>query len=85
VSKMVDQFEQAVYAGRLHHSGEFNLTRHVMNAHTEEVTAGYVLRKDRPYSERFITAAQAALLAYEAAQIAIENGALDVRDTLHTW
>ena len=84
-SKAVDQFEQAVYSGRIIHNGEYNLERHIMNAHTEEVTAGYVIRKDRPYSKRFITAAQAAILAYEAAQIAIENGALDETPGLYGW
>lgn len=84
-SKMVDQFEEAVYAGRLVHSGEFNLTRHIMNAHTEEVTAGYIIRKDRPYSDRSIVAAHAAILALEARQIAIENGGLNESDTIHGW
>ena len=85
-AKLVDQFESAVYAGRVIHSGEFNLGRHILNCHTEEVTAGYVLRQDRPYSERFITAAQAAILAYEAAQIAIEDGALNVNSgRIYGW
>jgi len=75
-AKLVDQFEEAILTGRAIHNGEYNLTRHVQNAHTEEVPHGWILRKDRTYSKRFITAAQAAILAFEAAQIAIENGAL---------
>lgn len=75
--KAIDQFEHAVYDGRVVHGGDFNLTRHVMNAFVEEKTTGYILRKDREYSNRFITAAQAAVLAYEASQIAREKGYFD--------
>lgn len=89
-SKAVNQFEQAVYDGQIVHGDpkeagrspkeaedDFNLSRHIMNAHTEEVTAGYILRKDRPHSTRYIAAAQAAVIAYEALMTARENGLLD--------
>ena len=73
----MNQFEQAVYDGQIIHGGDFNLTRHITNAHTEEVTAGYILRKDRPHSTRYIAAAQAAVIAYEALMTARENGLLN--------
>lgn len=76
-AKMVDQFEEALYGGRLIHDGDVDLKRHVMNAFVQEVTEGYILKKEFDHSKRYINAAQAALLAYEACQIAIENGALD--------
>jgi phage terminase large subunit-like protein len=76
-AKAVDQFEEAVYQGRVIHGGDFNLSRHILNAHTEEVTAGYILRKDRPHSTRYIVAAHAAVLAYEAMMTAREQGLLD--------
>lgn len=77
VAKAVDQFQEALFAGRIIHGDDFNLSRHILNAHTEEVTHGIILRKDKPRSRRYIAAAQAAVLAYEAAQIAIANGCLD--------
>lgn len=80
VSKAVDQFEEALFAERIVHSGDPNLTRHVMNAHTEETTSGHVIRKETPHSERYISLAQAAVLALESAQIAIEAGALNETD-----
>lgn len=80
VAKAVDQFEEAIFSDRLHHSGNSNLTRHVMNAHIEEATHGHTIRKETPHSKRYISAAQAAVLGLEAAQIAIENGALSEND-----
>lgn len=76
-AKAVDQFEQALLAGRIIHDGDFNLTRHIRNTFVEEVTHGYILRKDRDHSSKYIAAAQASVLAFEAAQIAIANGALE--------
>jgi hypothetical protein len=86
-AKAVDQFTEALYSGRIKHAGDPGLTRHVLNAHIEEVTHGYILRKDRPRSARYIAGAQAAVLAYEAAQTAIANGALDdpVDNTVYSF
>lgn len=77
MTKAVDQFEEALYGGRVWHDGNADLKRHIMNTFTEETSEGYVLRKEFTHSKKYITAAQAAVLAYEAAQIAIENGCLD--------
>lgn len=80
VAKAVDQFEEAIFSERLVHSGDVNLTRHVMNTHIEEATHGHTIRKETPHSKRYVSAAQAAVLSLEAAQIAIENGALNDKD-----
>lgn len=85
-TKLVDDFEEAVHGERLTHPGDVNLTRHVMNTHTEETTQGYITRPETPHSKRYIAAAQAALLAWRSAQVAIENGALDeVDNSIYGW
>ncbi len=54
-------------AGRLSHSGDEVLTRHVLNAQMREARGGgYWLTKDQPGSVHKIDAAVAAVLAYEA-------------------
>lgn len=71
-----EQFETAVQSGRLAWRDD-NLSRHVLNSHAEEVPQGVIIRKEFPHSKRYIQAAQAALLALEAATLSIEEGALD--------
>lgn len=63
----IERFRTDVAAGRLRHTGDRMLTRHVLNAQTREArTGGYWLAKDRPGSQHKIDAAIAAVLAYEA-------------------
>jgi hypothetical protein len=73
-AKAVDQFENALRDGRIHHDGSTGLKRHITQTFLEEQTHGFTLRKDKPSSNHYIQAAQAAVLAYEAAQAAIEKG-----------
>jgi len=73
-AKAVDQFENALRDGRIHHDGSTGLKRHITQTFLEEQTHGYTLRKDKPSSNHYIQAAQAAVLAYDAAQAAIEKG-----------
>lgn len=63
----VERFRTDVMAGRLSHSGDEVLTRHVLNAQMREARGGgYWLTKDQPGSVHKIDAAVAAVLAYEA-------------------
>lgn len=82
----VEQFETAVDTRRLSHYSD-NISRHVLNCHIEEVTQGVTLRQETKYTSRYIFGAQAAVLALEAATVAIEEGALKpkVDDTLYTF
>lgn len=77
-AKMVDQFENAILSDppTIHHPGDPGLTRHLLNAHIEEKITGYVLRKDREHSTKYIAGAQAAILAYQAYMIATDKGLL---------
>lgn len=79
MAKAVEQFEQAVIAKRLKWNDE-TISRHILNCHVDEVPQGYILRKETKHSTRYITAAQAAVLALEAAVVAIEEGALKDKD-----
>jgi len=62
----VERFRTDTVAGRLRHTGDHRLTRHVLNAQTREARGGYWLAKARPSSPDKIDAAVAAVLAYEA-------------------
>lgn len=77
-SKMVEQFEEAVYALRVQYADD-KISKHILSCHLEEVPDGYILRRETKYSQRFIDGAQAAILAYEARTLAIEEGALEGR------
>lgn len=83
LAKAVDSFAEAVYAERVVHAGDINLQRHVMNAHREELTDGYIIRAATP--RQYIGAAQAAVLAFEAAQLSIEAGALTPDEPGDLW
>jgi len=78
-ARAVDQFENQVSAKRISWESK-DISRHVLNAHVEEVPGGQIIRQDTPYSERFIAAALASILAVEAAALAIQDGALQRRD-----
>ncbi len=72
----IEQFETAVHEKRLSHDGNKDLARHIANCFTDEIPQGLVLRQETAKSQRYIVAAEAAVIAYEAAQAAIEAGAL---------
>jgi phage terminase large subunit-like protein len=69
-----ERFHTAVATGNIIHPGDEVLTRHILNAHTEETPWGDLLRKDIKGGSRKIDAAVAAVLAYEARGEAIEDG-----------
>lgn len=82
-----ERFRTDLVAGRVAHSGDETLTRHVLNAQVREARGGYWLTKSRPGSPDKIDAAVAAVLAYEARADAISAG--DDREkkpaTLLSW
>jgi phage terminase large subunit-like protein len=86
MARAVEQFESAVDSRRVLYLHE-DISRHVLGSHTEEVPQGYVLRQETKYTTRYIFGAQAAVLAFEAATVAIEEGALKpkVDDALYTF
>lgn len=81
-AKAVEQFETAVKSRRLTWRDQ-NLAKHVLSCHTEELPSStferpaYVIRKETPKSKRYISGAQAAVLAFEGAVLSIEEGALN--------
>jgi len=86
-AKAVDSFAEAVYAERITHGGDANLSRHVLNCHREklkdEPDSPYIVRPATP--KQYIGAAQAAILAFEAAQLSIEAGALTPEEPGDLW
>jgi hypothetical protein len=74
-ARTVEQFENMVAGGRIKWKSE-NISRHVLNCHTTEVPGGQIIRKDTQYSRRYISGAEASLLAVEAASLAIQDGGL---------
>lgn len=73
-AKAIEQFETAVSTKRLVHNGEEVLTRHIENAQEEDTPSGKLIRKVTKKSSLYISVAEAAVLAFEAAQEAIERG-----------
>lgn len=61
-----ERFRTDLTGGRVVHTGDETLTRHVLNAQMREARGGYWLTKARPGSPDKIDAAVAAVLAYEA-------------------
>lgn len=86
-ARAVEQFESAVEGRRLIYLADGDISRHVLSCHTEDVPQGVNLRQETKYSTRYIFGAQAAVLAVEAAKIAIEEGALkeDIDNALYTF
>lgn len=76
MTQAVEQFEKAVESLRVKFFDE-DISRHVLQCHTEETTDGVILRQETKYTQLYISGAQAAVLAFEAAAIAIAEGALD--------
>jgi hypothetical protein len=85
MAKAVEQFESAVYDGRVVYWEQPDLTRHVTNCHILETPQGNLLRKKTVQSTKYISAAQAAVLALEACEEAIANGALKRGYTGEVW
>lgn len=80
MARCVEQFETAVETQRVLWNDK-QISRHVLNCHMEEVPQGYTIRKATKESPKYISAAQAAVLALEAAVLAIEEGGLKDDDT----
>lgn len=75
------QFEDQVNARNIKwEDGAIN--RHVLNTHTEEVPGGYIVRQETEHSTRYIALAQAAILAVEAAALAIHDGAISSQESI---
>lgn len=88
IQRAIEQLEGAIRNGDMTHSGEYALTRHVLNAIREFKGGKLRLRKESDYSIKKIDAAVAAILAWQARLDAI---AADVKDerrrskTIHRW
>lgn len=74
MARATEQFETAARAHRLVHSGDQDLRRHVENAETEDTPSGVLIRKATKKSTKFISVAEAAILALAAGGMAIERG-----------
>lgn len=83
-ARAVEQFETAVRGKRISWGSE-DISRHVLNAHTEEVAGGLIIRKETPNSTRYISGAQASILALEAATLAIQDGGLQDGGTIWSF
>lgn len=82
-----ERFHTAVALNAIKHRNDEVLTRHVLNAHTEETPWGDILRKDIRGGSRKIDAAIASVLAFEARGEAIEDGFLakKKKNTVYTF
>lgn len=78
MSRAVDEFEEAVYAKRIKHDGNNVLARHIGGCQIEELPGDLklIVRGPNP-AENYISAAEAAVLSFAAAQEAIERGLED--------
>lgn len=81
VQRAVEQLEGAVRNGDMSHSGEYALTRHVLNARRRVAGGKLRLGKENDYSPRKIDAAVAAVLAWQARLDAVAKGAGAVQET----
>ena len=76
----VERFHTAVILGQeICHDGNKDLTRHITNTVTYEVPQGILITKENPNSKKKIDAAMAAVLAYEARGLAIEDGRMKIK------
>ena len=74
VQRAIEQFEGAVRNGDMTHSGEYALTRHVLNARRRIRGGKLTLGKENDYSARKIDAAVCAVLAWQARLDALAQG-----------
>lgn len=86
-AKAIEGFESGVRAGRVVWNDQPTLERHILSCHILETPQGDILRKETADSKRYISAAQAAVLAHAACMQAIEDGALtpEVDRTMYAW
>lgn len=70
----LERFHTGAHTGLLKHDGNLRLQEHVLNAVTRETRSGYILSKEKPKSKKKIDLCMAAVLAYEAAGDAINDG-----------
>lgn len=76
VTDAVSLFETAVNDQRLIHDGNEDLERHVMQTFLDEQSHYRLLRMATEHSKSYIVAAEAAVLSFWAAQLALKDGAL---------
>lgn len=82
VQRAIESFEGAVRNHDLTHSGEYALTRHVLNARRRVRAGKLAIGKENDYSSRKIDAAVAAVLAWQARLDAVAKG---VTTADQTW
>lgn len=75
--KAIEQLESAIKTQRVIWNDQPDLERHILNCHIQETPQGDLLRKETADSKRYISVAQAAVLALEACKEAIERGGLE--------
>lgn len=75
VTRVLEQFRDAVLDGELIHSGSVTLTQHILNSRRRGNAAGYGIFKKHPDSEDKIDGAIAAVLAFAARLDALAAGA----------
>jgi len=75
MSRYCEAFESAVVGKRLKYNDD-QISRHVLNCHEVETPTGYTIRQETRHTTRYIIGAQAAVLAWEAGILAIEEGAM---------
>lgn len=81
----IELFETAVRDQRLIHDGNPDLTRHVKNCFLDEVNQFRLIRQVTSSTDRYIVAAEAAVLSVYAALEAIEDGALKEGPSGYIW
>lgn len=74
ITRILEQFYNAVIDGELTHSGNSVLTQHVLNARRRQKSTGYQIYKQNPDSPHKIDAAIAAVLAWSARLDALAGG-----------
>jgi phage terminase large subunit-like protein len=90
----IESFDTSIREGRLSHSGDADLTRHIGNARKQEIEGWYdeqgkklwLIRKERPDSPHKIDLAMAAVLSWEARNDALASGvSLEPVSVLAEW
>jgi phage terminase large subunit-like protein len=80
MAEAIERFHTAVVLQKeICHDGDKTLGSHISQAVTYEVPQGILIRKDGKNSKRKIDAAIAAVLAYEARGMAIEDGRMKIK------
>jgi phage terminase large subunit-like protein len=81
MSYALEGFDTAIHEGKLQHSGDPRMARHLGNARRENMTWHdergkpiWLIRKDRPDSPHKMDLAMAAVLSWEARTDAIADG-----------